>query len=93
MTMTCRIIFNVVPEAQFYASGAVAARPVAKCETHNWMFDGAIGEGELCLIGRIEQARDEAIARIREAANHAAQAVLATPDSDGGAAVAAKPNG
>jgi hypothetical protein len=83
MTMSCRIICYVVPEGP--------PRAVAECETHGWMFDNAVA-GTLCPIGRIELARDEAIARIREAANDA-RSVLAAADSDGGAAVAAKPNG
>lgn len=63
----CRIIAYCVPEGPpYYASGAAVA--VSRCETHNWDF-GRGPTQALCPIGRIEKATEEAIARIKEAAN------------------------
>lgn len=41
-------------------------KAVTQCKTHNWLFDGPATE--LCPIGRIEQATEEAIARIKAVA-------------------------
>lgn len=45
------------------------AYAVALCETHHWRFpDGElVGTDTLCPIGRIEQATEAALAKIREA--------------------------
>jgi hypothetical protein len=54
----------MVPDSH-YAFGA--AKAALRCETHDWSFGGAIPAMEQCPIGRIEEAADKAIARIREA--------------------------
>lgn len=58
----CKLLNFMVPEGPpYYASGA--SRAVTRCETHNWTFEGP--PTELCPIGRIEQATEQAIERIK----------------------------
>jgi hypothetical protein len=52
----------------YYANGA--AKAITRCETHDWTFDGPASL--MCPIGRIEDAADKAIAKIREAAKERA---------------------
>lgn len=60
--MNCKLLSYVCPEGPpYYANGPV--KTVTRCETHNWTFDGAASL--MCPIGRIEEATDNAIARIR----------------------------
>ncbi len=54
------------------APGFVTAQPHARCATHDWTPDGSIGvhdAWEDCPIGRIEEATEQAIARIEAKAN------------------------
>jgi hypothetical protein len=62
--MACRLSsFMVAEGAPYYANGP--AKAVTRCETHDWQFNGpATG---LCPIGRIDEAADRAIARVRAA--------------------------
>ena len=64
----CRMVSFLVPEGPPSHMGAGATVAISRCETHNWDFGQARVVGP-CPIGRIEAARDEAIAKIREAAN------------------------
>ena len=60
--MKCRIISYMVPEGPpYYANGQV--RAVSKCETHGWTFDGPCTE--MCPLGRIDDATEKAIERIK----------------------------
>ena len=43
------------------------AKAVHKCTTHDWVVEYPVSPGYLCPIGRIEEARDKAIAAIEEA--------------------------
>jgi hypothetical protein len=54
---SCRLTSLMAP--------ANGTRGPARCETHDWTFDGPAAPQ--CPIGRIEEAADRAIARIREA--------------------------
>jgi hypothetical protein len=62
---TCKLVSYVVPDGPpYYANGTTHA--VTKCETHDWTFDGT---AQLkCPIGRIEEAAEKAIAKIRATA-------------------------
>ena len=62
--MKCELMSYVVPEGPpFYAFGPTKA--VTRCTAHDWIFDGT---AQLqCPIGRIEDAADKAITKIREA--------------------------
>jgi hypothetical protein len=63
--MMCKLISFMVPEGPpYYANGA--AKAITRCETHDWTFEGH--PSLMCRIGRIEDAADKAIAKIREAA-------------------------
>jgi hypothetical protein len=61
----CRISSFVVPDAPpgFVGVAAHAVKAITRCETHDWTFDGPASLH--CPIGRIEQAADKAIAKIR----------------------------
>jgi hypothetical protein len=67
--MICVIVSTVTTEPGGYSRGV--AHAVNVCTTHNWhLGSGPTSEGFLCPIGRIEEARDLAIAAIQqEAAN------------------------
>lgn len=62
----CKLISFVVPESPMAAMsrGIVST----KCMTHNWDFPlGApIAQGDLCPLGRIEQATEDALAKIAD---------------------------
>jgi hypothetical protein len=62
--MACRLSLFMAPDGPpFYANAP--AKTVTRCETHDWQFNGpATG---LCPIGRIDEAADKAIARVRAA--------------------------
>lgn len=53
-----------------YMVSSGSARTITVCETHNWTFEGPVME--MCPIGRIELATDDAIRRIH---GHAALAL------------------
>ena len=67
--MECRMISYVVSESRgvygqgqgVYSCGVAATR----CETHNYDFGTTIASTSMCPIGRIEQATEEAIAKIK----------------------------
>ena len=63
----CTIIWFTVPDGPpYFATGAY--RAVAQCETHGWHDLPGVTQdlpgGNLCPIGRIEQATEEALAKI-----------------------------
>jgi hypothetical protein len=67
--MKCRLNSFMMPDGPpYYASGG-GAKAITRCEMHNWTFDGPVSE--LCPIGRIEQATEDAIARIIRAEERA----------------------
>jgi hypothetical protein len=60
--MKCKLTQTAVPEGPpYYANGAV--KIVNNCETHSWIFDGPALQ--MCPIGRIEEATDQAIKHIQ----------------------------
>ena len=62
----CQIMSYMVPEGPlYYANAATVA--VSRCETHNWDFGRAPVTNGLCPLGRIEEATEEAIAKIKAA--------------------------
>jgi hypothetical protein len=64
-TMRCELI-HVPIHADGNCFGSV--RAVCKCITHNFMLDyPQYDQTSMCPIGRIEAARDEALALIEEA--------------------------
>lgn len=64
----CRIISYVVPEGPpYYVNGTM--RAVHRCEVHNFDVADPYAAGDLCPIGRIEKATDEAIEKINAAKN------------------------
>jgi hypothetical protein len=63
----CKLRSYVVPDGPpYYANGTTHA--VTECLTHNWTFDGR--PALKCPIGRIEEAADRAIERIRATQEH-----------------------
>lgn len=61
--MTCNIVSTAISEPGGYFRGGTQVGHI--CISHNWDFHTTpVYEGELCPIGRIEQARDDAIAAI-----------------------------
>ena len=61
----CKLRSFMVPDGPYYSNGSCGAKPVTMCDTHNWTFEGP---AQLrCPIGRIEEAAEAAIARIRAA--------------------------
>ena len=71
---TCQIESFYVPDVapgEYHVGISYPAKAVTLCRTHNWgltgSFDNVISQ---CPIGRIEQAADEAIARINAASTN-----------------------
>ena len=50
-----------------YAGKDQSTFPIFRCTTHDWTILHAIEPGYACPIGRIEQARDDALLAIRDA--------------------------
>jgi hypothetical protein len=66
--MTCKITCY----AEFERDGHVwrseaPAQAVCRCETHNMPMADPVGMGDLCPIGKIEAATQDALARIEAA--------------------------
>jgi hypothetical protein len=59
MTMKCQFMTSQISTEPFGA-----ARAHTMCITHNWPLEYPASTETLCPIGRIEQARDQAIALI-----------------------------
>lgn len=59
----CTLHSWMVPE--FPDRATSTAKAITRCETHDWTFDGP--PSLMCPIGRIEEAADKAIAKIRRA--------------------------
>lgn len=60
--MKCVLHSFMVPDGPpYYANGG--AHAVTRCETHDWTFEGAASLR--CPIGRIEEAADKAIEKIK----------------------------
>jgi hypothetical protein len=61
--MKCKIVSWLMPEGPpYYANGPV--RTISRCETHEWSFEGPAQE--ICPLGRIDEATDRAIERIKK---------------------------
>jgi len=66
--MKCVIESFLVPDMRYgFASGNAPAISHFVCRTHNWQCDVPVHDGYQCPIGRIEEARDNAIEEIRMA--------------------------
>ena len=68
--MPCEIVWHAIPEGpHYYAGGTCPA--VAQCVTHNWWdvprLTQSLPGAKACPIGRIEQAVEEALAKIAAA--------------------------
>jgi hypothetical protein len=66
----CKIAATIVPDGPPYLAAPLGASKAAvRCETHGMPLDGPgpIGAGDLCPVGKIEQAVEEGIARIKAA--------------------------
>lgn len=64
--ITCQIVHLLAPEDWRVANSPTVA--VSQCQTHDWAFGRApVHESGLCPLGRIEQATEDAIARIKAA--------------------------
>ena len=61
--MKCQIVNYMIP-----VDNGPEARGVSRCDTHHWVFDYPCPGP--CPIGRIEEATEEAIARIKNVAVH-----------------------
>ena len=70
--MKCHIIAFAVSDPGNHGMGRAAFR----CEAHNWQVDGPVGAGDLCPIGRIEQATEEALKMLSDAALLASRPVF-----------------
>ena len=64
----CRFRSYTVPEGPpFYANGGY--RSITQCEEHHCVIEGIIIDN-LCPIGRIEQAVEDGLEKIRKEINH-----------------------
>ncbi len=65
--MKCNIKSFVLPDPRYghFANGPLISHSV--CNTHNWQWDGPTSVNDQCPLGRIEEARDNAIEEIRMA--------------------------
>lgn len=62
--MKCKLrTFMVSGSPLYFVNGT--AHSVTRCETHDWTFEGP--PLLQCPIGRIEEAADKAIAKIKQA--------------------------
>ena len=59
--MKCEIVSFAMSDSPF-----AAARAVHTCKTHSWPMGTGFPVESLCPIGRIEEARDQAIEAINE---------------------------
>jgi hypothetical protein len=65
--MKCVIESFMVPDMRYFNQGSAPAISHSVCRTHNWQCDGPVHDQYMCPIGRIEEARDNAIEEIRMA--------------------------
>jgi hypothetical protein len=59
----CKLRVYMASGPSYFVNGT--AHAITRCETHDWTFEGPASE--LCPIGRIEQATEQAIAKIKRA--------------------------
>jgi hypothetical protein len=63
--MKCELESFLVPDVPpgYVACGAASSKAVTRCKTHDWTFQELASL--CCPIGRIEEAADKAIEKIR----------------------------